>query len=88
MENPLQALADAVAELQAQALGNSTMIEAMLMAHPDPKKLREQWFAISAPRIASTSMDVVTKDRAADHASAWHLKKWTEKLDRHHPADG
>lgn len=85
MENPLQSLIDAVAELQAQALGNGTMIEALLMSHPDPGRLRDCWQRLSAARIAATSTEVVARGRTVDHASVWHLNNWTEKLDRHHP---
>lgn len=86
MENPLQALADAVAELQGQAHGNATMLEAMLMAHPDPAKLRAEWHRISAPRIAAVETEMQTKGRAADEACRHYLQAWQRKLDRHHPA--
>lgn len=88
MENVFKELADAVAELQGQAIGNSTMLEAMLMAHPDPAKLRDCWYRISAPRIAAAATSEQTKARPADQALRYHLQKWQEKLDRHHPAAG
>lgn len=88
LENALKMLVDAVAEQQGLAHGNSTMLEALVMAHPDPEKLRDCWYRISAPRIASAATSVQTTGRAADEAYRWHLLKWQEKLDRHHPARG
>lgn len=88
MEEAFQRLVDAVAELQAQALGNSSMIEAIVMAHPDPAKLRECWHQISAPRIADAATKLQTSGRTADEATVWHLTKWEEKLALHHPEAG
>lgn len=88
MEQAMQALTDAVAELQAQAHGNSTMLEALVMAHPDPEKLRECWHRISAPRIADAAVASQTKGRTVDDAVGWYLLKWQEKLERHHPEAG
>lgn len=88
MEDDLKQLIAAVGELQAHAQGNSTMIEALVMSHPDPKALRQAWYAISAPRIAETATDAATRDHEVDARFAWHYRKWSEKLDRHHPAAG
>lgn len=85
MEDQLKKLVEAIAELQGQAHGNSTMLEAMLMAHPDPAALREQWNRISAPRIADAATREQTKVRAADEASSYYLAQWQKKLDRYHP---
>jgi len=80
-----QQLFDTVAEMQGQLMACSAMLEATIMAHPDPDALRRQWNRVSAVRLADASLRVVTKNRAADHAYEWHLKNWSEKLDRHFP---
>lgn len=88
MEDDLKQLIATVGELQAHAQGNSTMIEAIVMSHPDPKALRQAWHAISAPRIAQTATDLATKGDEVDERYAWHYRAWSEKLDRHHPEAG
>lgn len=88
MENPLQSLFDAVAELQGQEHAHATMLEALVMAHPDPEALRKCWHRISAPRIAAAATDTQTKGRAADEACRNYLLTWQEKLEKHHPAGG
>lgn len=85
MEEALKNLVSAIAELQGQAHGNSTMLEAMLMAHPDPERLRDCWHRLSAPRIAAAETEVQTKGRPTDEAHRYYLQAWQEKLDRHHP---
>ena len=79
-------LRDTIAELQGQALAQTTMLEAMVMAHPNPAALRDCWDRLSTPRIADVSTLAATKNRAADQACVYHLTAWTKRLDRHHPA--
>ncbi len=81
MEDAIKLMLDAIAELQGQALAQSTVMEAVLMSHPDPAKLREAWHRISAPRIADNVMSLAGKGRAADEATQYHLLKWQEKVD-------
>jgi hypothetical protein len=88
MEDVTQRIIDTLGELQAQALANSTMLEALLMSHPDPQALRKAWNSISAPRIAGTSTDAATRNREVDARVLWHFDKWIRKLDAHHPAAG
>ncbi len=85
-EDPILRMIEAIGELQAQALANSSMLEAMLMAHPDPRKLRDCWNRLSAGRIADTELNAAMKNRAVDQAASYHYQKWLKKLDQHHPA--
>jgi len=78
----LQTLYDLVAELQGQTIANSTMIEALLMSHPDSAALRDCWTRLSSPRLADAALDGATKNRAADRAEIFHLAMWREKLER------
>ncbi|WP_057921124.1 hypothetical protein [Lysobacter capsici] len=78
-------LIETIGELQAQAVAHGTMLEAMLMAHPEPDELRRAWNSIASPRIASAATSAATKARDVDAAVGYHLQKWSEKLDRHHP---
>jgi len=89
MDNDLKAaiwpLMDAVAELQANLIAQDTMVEAMLMSHPNPDVLRDCWDQLACPRIAQAELDAAMRNQAVDRATAYHLAKWTEKLDRHQP---
>jgi len=92
MDNDLKAavwqLMDAIAELQASSIRQGTMLEAILMSHPNPDVLRDCWDQLACPRIAQAELDAAMRGQAVDHATAYHLAKWTEKLDRHHPIGG
>lgn len=81
MENAIQQLADAVAELQGQIEALTTMVETVVITHPDPKKLQDHWNRLSAGRIAGTWTDVATKNRDADRAGAYHYQWWKKRLD-------
>lgn len=85
MNQEFEKLMEAVAELQGKANGNATMLEALLMAHPDPQRLRECWYRLSAPRIAAAATEQQTKARPVDEAYSYHLLAWQAKLDKHHP---
>lgn len=88
MEEVFKGMADAIGELQAQGIANSTMLEALVMSHPDPAALRRAWHQISSPRIADNATDAATKAREVDGRLAWHFEKWNRKLDTHHPGAG
>jgi hypothetical protein len=92
MDNDLKAavwqLMEAVAELQGSSTAIETMLEAILMSHPDPDVLRDSWDQLACPRIAQAELDAAMRNQAVDRATAYHLAKRTEKLDRHHPMGG
>ncbi|HZF98813.1 MAG TPA: hypothetical protein VEY92_11355 [Pseudoxanthomonas sp.] len=84
----IQPLMDAVAELQGRSMAIEIMVEAILMSHPDPDVLRDCWDQLACPRIAQAELDAAMRSQTVDHATACHLAKWTEKLDRHQPMGG
>ena len=84
-KSPLQQMADVVAETQGQLLADQVMIDALVMSHPDPDRLRECWNLLSARRAGTNQLNIATKSRAADHALAFYLQDWSDRLDRYHP---
>lgn len=52
MNEEFDKLMEAVAELQGKANGNATILEAMLMAHPDPERLRDCWYRWTSGQAA------------------------------------
>ena len=76
---------DAFAFTQASLMAQATMIEALVMSHPDPAKLRDAWDRLVAPRMTDTLQDVVSRpaERAADRYLIERFQSWTEKLGKH-----
>lgn len=79
MENPL---IEAIAELQAQALTQSTLLQAMLMAHPDPAKMKDCWDRLSAARIAEGATKKASLNRPVDEAVQYHFSAWQRRVDQ------
>ncbi len=78
-------VSNSIHDMQAARVAQSTMIEAMLMAHPDPEGLREAWHRLSSGRMAAGALDHSTKGRQVDADLLHHLKAWSDRLDRYHP---
>jgi hypothetical protein len=76
---------EVIANAQASSIAHSTLLEAMIMSHPNPAALRQAWYDISAPRIAATSSEKI--GRGGDHQVSAdlieRLQNWTEKVERY-----
>lgn len=83
----MEQLIDAVSDLQAAGIANATIIEAIMISHPDPEALRRAWHDISSPRLAAISLSNVSRDgqRPVDRYTVERLTTWGEKLDRYFP---
>lgn len=76
---------ESINDLMGARVAQSTMLEAMLIAHPNPDALRQAWLELSSPRLASGAASKASGARRADDDLLYHLKRWGERLDQYHP---
>ncbi|NIK34748.1 hypothetical protein FHY15_003941 [Xanthomonas arboricola] len=81
MEQKQQEWMQAVTEAQA------TLLEAMMVSHPDPVMLRKAWDELSSQRIAYVAQKkaVATDPRPMDAYTLEQFQAWEEKLSRYFP---
>ncbi len=83
----VQDVSETLSDLQAARIAQATMLEAMIISHPNPKKLREAWERLAAPRIAAASESKAISDHAlrTNEDLLYYFQNWTGKLDTYHP---
>lgn len=83
----VQNIAEMLSDLQAARIAQSTLLEALIISHPNPTGLREVWDRLAAPRIAAAAQSQALSDHArrVDADLLHYLHNWTAKLDRYHP---
>ncbi|WP_443096797.1 hypothetical protein ACTT2I_05215 [Stenotrophomonas sp. PUT21] len=83
----VEGVQETLSDLQAARIAQATLIEAMVISHPNPRGLREAWDRLAAARIADTA----GKKAYSDHAKRtnedllYYFQNWTQKLEGYHP---
>lgn len=70
-------------ELQGAHIADATLMQAMVMTHPDPYALLRAWNALAAPRIASIAQRKALsgfQEKTAE-AALHHFRRWTERVE-------
>ncbi|MCE4372733.1 hypothetical protein [Xanthomonas hortorum] len=85
----MQAVTDALSDLLAARVAQATLLEAMLVSHPDPVALRKAWDELSSQRIAVVAQNkaVASVERPMDDYTLEQFKAWEEKFRRYFPRD-
>lgn len=82
MENPMEAIADAIRGLQAGQIASTRMLRAIISTHPDPDALRKAWFRYcDAPLASAATSKVIDPARESAHSALVQaLQDWTDRL--------
>ncbi|AXM40447.1 hypothetical protein [Xanthomonas oryzae] len=85
----MQAVTEALSDLLAARVAQATLLEAMLVSHPDPVMLRKAWDELSSQRIAYVAQNKALADdpRPMDAQTLEQFRAWDEKLHRYFPCD-
>ncbi|EKQ58733.1 hypothetical protein MOU_20985 [Xanthomonas citri pv. malvacearum str. GSPB1386] len=85
----MQAVTEALSDLLAARVAQATLLEAMLVSHPDPVMLRKAWDELSSQRIAYVAQKKALADdpRPMDAQTLEQFRAWEEKLNRYFPRD-
>ncbi|MFA0922664.1 hypothetical protein [Xanthomonas fragariae] len=85
----MQAVTEALSDLLAARVAQATLLEAMLVSHPDPAALRIAWDELSSQRIAYVAHKKALADdpRPMDTYTLEQFHAWEEKLSRYFPRD-
>ncbi|MCC4602294.1 hypothetical protein HG421_04920 [Xanthomonas campestris pv. badrii] len=85
----MQAVTDALSDLLAARVAQATLLEAMLVSHPDPAALRKAWDELSSQRIAVVAQNKATAqvERPMDGYTLEQFQAWEEKFRRYFPRD-
>ncbi|MEA0759458.1 hypothetical protein JH271_06740 [Xanthomonas campestris pv. campestris] len=85
----MQAVTEALSDLLAARVAQATLLEAMLVSHPDPGMLRKAWDELSSQRIAYVAQKKALADdpRSMDAYTLEQFQAWEEKLNRYFPRD-
>ncbi|MCS3746052.1 hypothetical protein [Xanthomonas sp. 3793] len=85
----MQAVTDALSDLLAARVAQATLLEAMLVSHPDPVALRKAWDELSSQRIAIVAQNkaVASVERPMDEYTLEQFQAWEEKFRRYFPRD-
>ncbi|MEA9612294.1 hypothetical protein [Xanthomonas campestris] len=85
----MQAVTEALSDLLAARVAQATLLEAMLVSHPDPGMLRKAWDELSSQRIAYVAQKKALADdpRPMDAYTLEQFQAWEEKLNRYFPRD-
>ncbi|MBV6810515.1 hypothetical protein KWH19_12110 [Xanthomonas campestris pv. pennamericanum] len=85
----MQAVTEALSDLLAARVAQATLLEAMLVSHPDPVTLRKAWDELSSQRIAYVAQKKALADdpRPMDAQTLEQFRAWEEKLNRYFPRD-
>lgn len=85
----MRAVTDALSDLLAARVAQATLLEAMLVSHPDPVTLRKAWDELSSQRIAYVAQQKAVADdpRPMDGYTLAQFQAWDEKLNRYFPRD-
>ncbi|KHL55162.1 hypothetical protein [Xanthomonas cannabis] len=85
----MQAVTDALSDLLAARVAQATLLEAMLVSHPDPVALRNAWDELSSQRIAvvAQSKAAAAVERPMDGYTLDQFQAWEEKFRRYFPRD-
>lgn len=70
-------LLDAVAFLQAEVMAATSVLHALIVAHPDPKALLDAWNAVSAQQYASSVIDMRSEDDDVKRFLTARLAQWS-----------
>ncbi len=84
----MQAVTEALSDLLAARVAQATLLEAMLVSHPDPVMLRKAWDELSSQRIAYVAQNKALADdpRPMDAQTLEQFRAWDEKLHRYFSA--
>lgn len=85
----MQAVTDALSDLLAARVAQATLLEAMLVSHPDPVALRKAWDELSSQRIAYVAQNkaATQSQRPMDGYTLEQFQAWEEKFRRYFPRD-
>lgn len=85
----MQAVTEALSDLLAARIAHATVLEAMLVSHPDPVALRKVWDELSSQRIAYAAQNKATAqvERPMDDYTLAQFQAWEEKFRRYFPRD-
>ncbi|MCC8537473.1 hypothetical protein ACI6Q5_03840 [Xanthomonas codiaei] len=85
----MQAVTDALSDLLAARVAQATLLEAMLVSHPDPAALRKAWDELSSQRIAYVAQNKAAAqvERPMDGYTLEQFQAWEEKFRRYFPRD-
>lgn len=85
----MQAVTEALSDLLAARVAQATLLEAMLVSHPDPAMLRQVWDELASQRIAYVAHQKALADapRPMDACTLEQFQAWEEKLNRYFPRD-
>lgn len=83
----MQAVTEALSDLLAARVAQATLLEAMMVSHPDPVMLRKAWDELSSQRIAYVAQKkaVAADPRPMDAYTLEQFQAWEEKLSRYFP---
>ncbi|GAB3388252.1 hypothetical protein [Lysobacter fragariae] len=78
-----EAFIDAFCELQGAHIADTTLLQAMVMTHPDPYALLRAWNALSAPRVASVAQRKALSEfhEKTAESALHHFQQWTARLE-------
>ncbi|MCC5066517.1 hypothetical protein QYY77_03045 [Xanthomonas campestris pv. campestris] len=88
-EEWMRAVTEALSDLQAARVAQATLLEAMLVSHPDPVQLRKVWDELSSMRIAFVAQSKAAADvpRPMDAYTLEQFQAWEDKMRRYFPRD-
>ncbi len=83
----MQAVTEALSDLLAARVAQATLLEAMMVSHPDPVMLRKAWDELASQRIAYVAQKkaVAADPRPMDAYTLEQFQAWEEKLSRYFP---
>ncbi|WP_349657288.1 hypothetical protein [Xanthomonas sp. 10-10] len=83
----MQAVTEALSDLLAARVAQATLLEAMLVSHPDPVTLRKAWDELSSKRITYVAQNKALADdpRPMDAYTLEQFQAWEEKFNRYFP---
>ncbi|KAB7770867.1 hypothetical protein [Xanthomonas maliensis] len=83
----MQAVTEALSELLAARVAQATVLEALLVSHPDPVSFRKAWDALSSQRIAYVAQKkaVASAPRPMDAHTLEQFQAWEDKLNTYFP---